>query len=270
MNKILSLTRRCVEDYAMIQPGDKIAVGVSGGKDSLALLYAMAKLREFYPAPFELHAITIHPGPEEMDFSPVAALCAELGVEYHLIQTEIFHIIFDCRKEKNPCSMCAKMRRGAMHKALQELGISKAALGHHFDDVVETVLMSTLYGAEYRTMMPKLHSTNFPGMELIRPLYLVRERDILAWKNYNSLRFLQCACRFTADVAWGDQPGLSKRQEVKELIRRLRQDDPQVDINIFRSVHNVNLDTIIGWRSAAGGSRSFLDGYDTRTAGEED
>ena len=116
MRLILSHMRRCVEDYAMIQPGDKIAVGVSGGKDSLALLYAMAKLREFYPAPFELHAITIHPGPEEMDFSPVAALCAELGVEYHLIQTEIFHIIFDCRKEKNPCSMCAKMRRGAMHK----------------------------------------------------------------------------------------------------------------------------------------------------------
>ena len=141
MRLILSHMRRCVEDYAMIQPGDKIAVGVSGGKDSLALLYAMAKLREFYPAPFELHAITIHPGPEEMDFSPVAALCAELGVEYHLIQTEIFHIIFDCRKEKNPCSMCAKMRRGAMHKALQELGISKAALGHHFDDAVETFFL---------------------------------------------------------------------------------------------------------------------------------
>ena len=138
MRLILSHMRRCVEDYRMIQPGDKIAVGVSGGKDSLALLYAMAKLREFYPAPFTLHAITVHPGPAEMDFSPVAALCQELGVEYHLIQTEIFHIIFDCRKEKNPCSMCAKMRRGAMHNALKELGIGKVALGHHFDDAVET------------------------------------------------------------------------------------------------------------------------------------
>ena len=138
MRLILSHMRRCVEDYNMIQPGDKIAVGVSGGKDSLALLYAMAKLREFYPAPFELHAITVHPGPEEMDFAPVAALCQDLGVEYHLIQTEIFRIIFDYRKEKNPCSMCAKMRRGAMHNALKELGINKVALGHHFDDAVET------------------------------------------------------------------------------------------------------------------------------------
>ena len=128
MRLILSHMRRCVEDYGMIQPGDKIAVGVSGGKDSLVLLYAMAKLREFYPVPFELHAVTVHPGPQEMDFSPVTALCRELDVEYHLVQTEIFHIIFDLRKEKNPCSMCAKMRRGAMHNALKELGINKVAL----------------------------------------------------------------------------------------------------------------------------------------------
>ena len=133
MRLILSHMRRCVEDYGMISAGDKIAVGVSGGKDSLALLYAMAKLREFYPLPFQLHAVTVHPGAEGMDFSPVAALCGELGVEYHLVQTEIFRIIFDVRREKNPCSMCAKMRRGAMHNALKELGISKVALGHHFE-----------------------------------------------------------------------------------------------------------------------------------------
>ena len=138
MRLILSHMRRCVEDYNMIQPGDKIAVGVSGGKDSLVLLYAMAKLRAFYPAPFELHAVTVHPGPEEMDFSAVAALCGELGVEYHLVPTEIFRIIFDVRKEKNPCSMCAKMRRGAIHNALQDLGITKIALGHHWDDAIET------------------------------------------------------------------------------------------------------------------------------------
>ena len=154
MRLILSHMRRCVEDYNMIQPGDKIAVGVSGGKDSLVLLYAMAKLRAFYPAPFELHAVTVHPGPEEMDFSAVAALCGELGVEYHLVPTEIFRIIFDVRKEKNPCSMCAKMRRGAMHNALKELGIQKVALGHHFDDAVETFFLSLFYEGRLSCFQP--------------------------------------------------------------------------------------------------------------------
>ena len=169
MRLILSHMRRCVEDYNMIQPGDKIAVGVSGGKDSLVLLYAMAKLREFYPAPFELHAVTVHPGPEEMDFSPVAALCEELGVEYHLVRTEIFHIIFDVRKEKNPCSMCAKMRRGAMHNALKELGIGKVALGHHFDDAVETFFLSLFYEGRLSCFQPVTYLDR-TGITQIRPL----------------------------------------------------------------------------------------------------
>ena len=142
MNAVLSRVRRCIEDYDMIQPGDRVAVGVSGGKDSLTLLYAMAKLREFYPVPFEVHALTVHPGVPEMDFSGVAKLCGELNVPYHMVQTEIFHIIFDLRKEKNPCSMCAKMRRGAIHNAMGELGLNKIALGHHFDDAVETFFPS--------------------------------------------------------------------------------------------------------------------------------
>ena len=169
MQRILSLVRRCVEDYGMIQPGDKIAVGVSGGKDSLVLLYAMAKLRAFYPAPFELHAVTVHPGPEEMDFSAVAALCGELGVEYHLVPTEIFRIIFDVRKEKNPCSMCAKMRRGAMHNALKELGIQKVALGHHFDDAVETFFLSLFYEGRLSCFQPVTYLDR-TGITQIRPL----------------------------------------------------------------------------------------------------
>ena len=154
MQQILSHLRRCVEDYDMIQAGDRVAVGVSGGKDSLTLLYAMAKLREFYPLPFELHAITVHPGVPEMDFAPVAALCRELEVPYHLLQTEIFHIIFDLRREKNPCSMCAKMRRGALHNALREHGITKIALGHHFDDAVETFFLSLFYEGRLSCFQP--------------------------------------------------------------------------------------------------------------------
>ena len=154
MQQILSHLRRCVEDYDMIQAGDRVAVGVSGGKDSLTLLYAMAKLREFYPLPFELHAITVHPGVPEMDFAPVAALCRELEVPYHLLQTEIFHIIFDLRREKNPCSMCAKMRRGAIHNAMKDLRLNKIALGHHFDDAVETFFLSLFYEGRLSCFQP--------------------------------------------------------------------------------------------------------------------
>ena len=257
-----------IKDYRLLQSGDRVAVCISGGKDSMLLAKCFQQLHRHSEIPFELEFLVMDPGYRPANRQLILDNAALMEIPVHVFDTQIFDVVADI--PKSPCYLCARMRRGFLYSRARELGCNKIALGHHFDDVVETVLMSTLYGAEYRTMMPKLHSTNFPGMELIRPLYLVRERDILAWKNYNSLRFLQCACRFTEDVAGGDQPGLSKRQEVKELIRRLRQDDPQVDINIFRSVHNVNLDTIIGWRSAAGGDHSFLDDYDTRTAGEED
>ena len=225
MRLILSHMRRCVEDYAMIQSGDRIAVGVSGGKDSLVLLYAMAKLREFYPAPFELHAITVHPGPEEMDFAPVTALCRELGVEHHLIRTEIFRIVFDLRKEKNPCSMCAKMRRGAMHNALRELGIHKVALGHHFDDAVETFFLSL-------SCFQPVTYLDRTGITQIRPLLYCGEGVLRG-----------AAARYDLPVVHNPCPadGNTRRQEVKELVARLSKDYPKLKDYVFGAMQRLPL-----------------------------
>lgn len=234
MRLILSHMRRCVEDYRMIQPGDKIAVGVSGGKDSLALLYAMAKLREFYPAPFTLHAITVHPGPAEMDFSPVAALCQELGVEYHLIQTEIFRIIFDCRKEKNPCSMCAKMRRGAMHNALKELGIGKVALGHHFDDAVETFFLSLFYEGRLSCFQPVTYLDRSQVTQ-IRPLLYVQERDVRGAVRRLNLPVVENPCPAN---------GSTKREEMKVLLHQLERQYPHLKTKIFGAMQRYPL---YGW-----------------------
>ena len=262
MQNLMGRIRRCAEDYNMICAGDKIAVGVSGGKDSLSLLYLLAALRRYYPVPYELQAVTIDMGLPGMDFSPVAELCAKLDVPYQIKKTEIGPIIFEYRHEKNPCSMCAKMRRGALNDVLLELGCNKIALGHHYDDVIETILMGMLYGAQVQTMMPKLHSTNFPGMELIRPLYLIREDDIKAWRDYNELHFIQCACKFTDTCTTCDPNGrtVSKRMEIKQLIAQLKKINPSVEANIFRSMENVNLDTVIGYKQH-GVRHSFLEGY---------
>ena len=259
MQNLMGRIRRCAEDYNMICAGDKIAVGVSGGKDSLSLLYLLAALRRYYPVPYELQAVTIDMGLPGMDFSPVAELCAKLDVPYQIKKTEIGPIIFEYRHEKNPCSMCAKMRRGALNDVLLELGCNKIALGHHFNDMIETVLLGVLYGSQVQTMMPKLKSRNFPGMELIRPLYCVREKDIISWANYCGMSFLQCACRLTEALDVGTMD--SKRQRVKQLIAELKKDDPQVDINIFQSVHNVNVDTVIGYHRGSE-RHDFLDEYD--------
>lgn len=231
MRLILSHMRRCVEDYAMIQSGDRIAVGVSGGKDSLVLLYAMAKLREFYPAPFELHAITVHPGPEEMDFAPVTALCRELGVEHHLIRTEIFRIVFDLRKEKNPCSMCAKMRRGAMHNALRELGIHKVALGHHFDDAVETFFLSLFYEGRLSCFQPVTYLDR-TGIIQIRPLLYCGEGVLRG-----------AAARYDLPVVPNPCPadGNTRRQEVKELVARLSKDYPKLKDYVFGAMQRLPL-----------------------------
>lgn len=226
----------------------------------MLLAKCMQQLHRHSEIPFGLEFLVMDPGYRPENRQRILQNAEQMEIPIHIFETEIFDVVAGI--PSSPCYLCARMRRGYLYSRARELGCNKIALGHHFDDVVETVLMSTLYGAEYRTMMPKLHSQNFPGMELIRPLYLVRERDIIAWKNYHNLTFLQCACRFTEAVGKGDQPGLSKRQEVKELIARLRRDNPQVDVNIFRSVHSVNLDTIIGWRSAQGGAHSFLEGYE--------
>mgnify|MGYP002616842833 CR=1 FL=1 len=262
MQNLMGRIRRCAEDYNMICAGDKIAVGVSGGKDSLSLLYLLAALRRYYPVHYDLQAVTIDMGLPGMDFSPVAELCAKLDVPYQIKKTEIGPIIFEYRHEKNPCSMCAKMRRGALNDVLLELGCNKIALGHHYDDVIETILMGMLYGAQVQTMMPKLHSTNFEGMELIRPLYLVREDDIKAWRDYNGLHFIQCACKFTDTcTTCNNEENRSKRVEIKQLIANLKKVNPFVEANIFKSVENVNLATVVAYKKD-GIKHSFLDHYD--------
>jgi len=231
MQAILSHVRRCIEDYEMIAPGDKIAVGVSGGKDSLILLYAMAKLKEFYPVPFELHALTVHPGVPEMDFGPVAELCESLNVPYHIVQTEIFDIIFNHRKEKNPCSMCAKMRRGAIHNAMKELGLNKIALGHHFDDAVETFFLSLFYEGRLSCFQPVtyLDRTNITQ---IRPLLYCGEGMVRNAAIRHELPIVHNPC--PAD-------GNTRRQEVKELIERLRKDYPNLKDYVFGAMQRLPL-----------------------------
>ena len=264
MQEILGLVRRCVEDYDMIQAGDTVAVGVSGGKDSLVTLTALARLSKFYQKPFKVAAITVETGVPGMSFDAVADYCAALGVEYIRVNVPIYEIVFLERKEKNPCSLCAKLRRGALSTAMNEHGIKTIALGHHYDDVIETILMGMLHGAQIQTMMPKLHSTNYPGMELLRPLYLVREDDIKAWRDYNGLHFIQCACKFTDTcTTCNNGQNHSKRQETKELIRELKRSNPDVEKCIFSSVENVNIDTVLAYKKD-GIKLSFLDDYDSK------
>ncbi len=248
-----------MKDYQLIQEGDRIAVCISGGKDSMLLAKCMQELHKHTEIPFELEFLVMDPGYNPMNRQLILDNAKLLEIPVKVFETRIFEIVADV--EQTPCYLCARMRRGHLYKQAQELGCNKIALGHHLDDVIETILMSMLYGAEIKTMMPKLHSTNYAGMELIRPLYLVREADILAWKRYNDLQFIQCACRFTENCAHDDNGGGSKRQEMKILLKKLRQVNSHIDMNIFRSVHNVNLETIIGYRDSAG-SHSFLDDYD--------
>lgn len=231
MQAILSHVRRCIEDYEMIAPGDRIAVGVSGGKDSLILLYAMAKLKEFYPVPFELHALTVHPGVPEMDFGPVAKLCEELNVPYHIIQTEIFDIIFNHRKEKNPCSMCAKMRRGAIHNSMKELGLNKIALGHHFDDAVETFFLSLFYEGRLSCFQPVTYLDR-TDITQIRPLLYCGEGMVRNAAIRHELPIVHNPC--PAD-------GNTRRQEVKELIERLRKDYPNLKDYVFGAMQRLPL-----------------------------
>ena len=235
MNKILSLTRRCVEDYAMIQPGDRVAVGVSGGKDSLLLLVALAKLREFYPVPYTVEAITLDMGAAEgrarMDFSPIADLCRELDVPYTIINSEIQHIIFDIRKEKNPCSMCAKMRRGALHGAMQERGITKIALGHHYDDAIETLFMSLIFEGRLSCFQP-VTFLDRTGITQIRPLLYCGENLIRHTAERLALPVVKNPC--PAD-------GNTKRQEIKELIYELQGRYPGLKARAFGAMQRLPL-----------------------------
>ena len=264
--------RRAIIDYDMIQEGDRIAVGVSGGKDSLATLAGLAGLRRFLGVNFSVVAVTLDPqfGGEPNDFSAIEEFCRERDIEYVLRRTNIGTIIFDDRKEANPCSLCARMRRGYLYSRAQELGCNKIALGHHFNDVVETTLISMFYGSQLQAMLPKLHSTNFEGMTLIRPLYCVHEDDIIAWARDNSLEFIQCACRLTERSAadTGDV-NVSKRKEIKLLLRRLRQGNPNIEKSIFNSIHVVALDTMPGFKTG-GVEHSFLERFNAMQSADDE
>ncbi len=247
-----------VKDYELISQGDKIAVCISGGKDSMLLAKLMQELSKHGDYPFDMEFIVMNPGYTPQNLQKIIDNSEILGIPIKIFETDIFNSVFHI--EKNPCYLCARMRRGHLYKYAQSLGCNKIALGHHFDDVIETILMGMLYGAQIQTMMPRIKSTNFDGMELIRPMYYIREKDIISWRNYNKLEFLQCACRFTEQNANLDSTGTSKRQEVKNLIKEMKKVNPQVDINIFRSVERVNLSTIIGYYKE-GEEHNFLENF---------
>ena len=247
-----------LKQYALISPGDKIAVCISGGKDSMLLAKLMQQLHRHSDVPFALEYLVMDPGYAPANRAKIEENAEILGVPVTIFASDIFAVANGA--EKNPCYLCARMRRGALYAKAQELGCNKIALGHHRDDVIETTVMAMLYGAQLQGMMPKLHSTNFPGMELIRPLYCVREEDIIAWAKHNELSFLQCACRFTERTATAGHETESKRKEVKALIRTLRETNPDLESNIFHAIHAVNLDMFPGWKTK-GEKHSFLETY---------
>ena len=251
---------KAINEYEMIKDGDKIAVCISGGKDSMLMAKLFQELERHGKKNFEVVFLVMNPGYNDVNYETILNNAKILNVPITVFKTEIFDTVADITD--SPCYLCARMRRGHLYSKARELGCNKIALGHHFDDVIETIVMGMLYGAQIQTMMPKLHSTNFPGMELIRPLYLVREDDIIHWARYNDLHFIQCACRFTENCAscGGTEKG-SKRAEIKELIHELAQKDPVIEYNIFRSVENVNLNTVIGYKQD-GVRHNFLDTYD--------
>ncbi len=247
-----------VQEYELIKENDCIAVCISGGKDSMILAKCMELLQRHSDIPFTIKYVVMDPGYAKPNRELIEQNLKTLGIDAEIFESDIFDVAFTAGG--SPCYLCARMRRGALYSKAQSLGCNKIALGHHLDDAIETALMSMIYSSEFKTMLPKLHSTNFEGMELIRPLYKVKERDIISWANYNDLHFLRCACKFTADSAEDEM--ISKRQEMKELVKQLRLKNPDADDNIFRSLHNVNMATIPGWRdSDSGDKHSFIEKY---------
>ncbi len=247
-----------VKEYELIAPGDKIAVCISGGKDSMLLAKCIQQLQRHSEMPFEAEYIVMDPGYNAENRALIEHNAKLMDIPIYIFESDIFSVTE--RAGGSPCYLCARMRRGCLYSKAKELGCNKIALGHHFNDVIETVLMSMMYSSEIKTMPPKLHSTNFEGMELIRPLYKVKEKDIIAFSNYNGLKFLQCACRFTENSVHNE--GLSKRKEIKALIEDIKKVNSNVDDNIFRSIHNVNMATIPGWRDRDSGTlHSFTENY---------
>ena len=252
---------KAVRRYELVQPNDRIAVCISGGKDSMLMAKLFQELKLHNKYPFEVKFLVMDPGYSPANRQIIEGNLRRLGIEAEIFETDIFGSVYNV--EKSPCYLCARMRRGYLYSFAQKLGCNKIALGHHYDDVIETILMGMLWGAQVQTMMPKLHSTNFPGMELIRPMYLIREDDIKAWRDANDLHFIQCACRFTdtCTTCRPNEEAKSKRQQVKQLIRELKKTNPDVEAHIFRSMENVCLDTVIAYKTG-GRKISFLENYD--------
>ncbi|MEA5137176.1 MAG: ATP-binding protein [Candidatus Fimivivens sp.] len=255
-----------IKEYEMLSPGDRVAVCISGGKDSMLLAKLMQQLHKVSDFPFEVKFIVMDPGYLPENRKMIEDNAKQLNIPITIFDANIYDYVFS--QPKNPCYLCSRMRRGNLYAQAKALGCNKIALGHHFDDMIETVLISMIYGSQVRTMMPKLHSDNFEGMELIRPLYLVREAEIIRWKNYNKLEFLNCACRFTECSTVGDN-STSKRAEIKALIAKLEKGNSQVPLNIFRSVHNIKLGAVIGY-TLNGEQHSFLDDYDQNDSQSSD
>ena len=266
--KLFSRFTKAINDYQLLRPGDKVAVCISGGKDSMlmAKLFQVLKLHNKYE--FELVFLVMDPGYTDANRQMIESNARKLGIPVTIFESRIFDAVDHI--PKSPCYLCARMRRGYLYRAAKELGCNKIALGHHYDDVIETILMAVLWGGQFQTMMPKLHSIHFEGMELIRPMYLIREEDILDWRDKNSLTFLRCACHFTENCCSvrDDGTSVSKRQETKQLIRKLRETNPYVEANIFKSAQNVNLYTLISYKEE-GVEHNFLEDYDSRAMREQ-
>ena len=255
-----------VKRYELISTGDKIAVCISGGKDSMLMAKLLQMLQQHSEVPFELVYLVMDPGYNAVNRQKIESNAQFLHIPITVFETNIFDVANNT--DKSPCYLCAKMRRGHLYSKAQSLGCNKIALGHHFSDVVETTVMAMFYGSQLQAMPPKLRSQNFPGMELIRPLYCIHEDDILAWKRYNDLEFIQCACRFTENCTMCDNGGGgSKRQEIKTLLRRLRRDNPNIEKSIFNAIHSVCLDTMVGYKSG-GIEHTFTEIYNARGAQE--
>ncbi len=257
---------KAVRIYELLQPGDRVAVCMSGGKDSMLMAKLFQELQRHRKFPFDLEFLVMDPGYREENRRLIEENAQALGIPIRIFQSEIFDIVDHI--PKSPCYLCARMRRGHLYRQAQELGCNKIALGHHYDDVIETILMGMLWSGQFQTMMPRVHSKNFPGMELIRPMTLIREEDILAWRDYHGLRFLQCACHFTENCSTLREDGtpVSRRLETKELIRAMHRTNPDVEAHLFNSARCVNLDTVLGYR-LGGVEHSFLEKF--RNSGKE-
>ena len=258
--KIWSKFTKAVREYELVKEGDRIAVCISGGKDSMLMAKLFQELKRHNKFNFEVKFLVMDPGYSPENRKVIEENARKMKIPIQIFESNIFESVFEI--EKSPCYICARMRRGYLYNFAQQMGCNKIALGHHYDDVIETILMGMLYSAQVQTMMPKLHSTNFEGMELIRPMYLIREDDIKTWRDYNDLHFIQCACKFTDTcTTCNNEENQSKRMEIKKLIAELKKTNPFVEGNIFKSVENVNLDTVVGYK-AKGVRHNFLDTYD--------